>query len=108
METSERIAHVGSPHRLVLGAAFLLVAGIFLYPFQTTIVPQWSLRVVDDTGIAVRDIKVTEHWQHYLLESEGHDDIKTTVEDGHVSFPERTIRASLLRRALAMIVELTR
>jgi len=48
-------------------------------------------------------INVTEHWQHYLLESSGNEDVRQTEAQGRVSFPDRAIRASLLRRLLATI-----
>lgn len=64
--------------------------------------------MVDESGRAVRGIKVTEHWQHYLLESSGHEEVRQAGDDGRVSFPERAIRASLLGRFLATIVRLTK
>ena len=67
------------------------------------IVPRWQLRVVDDTGAPVRDIKVTEHWQHYLVESEGHEEVLRTDEGGRVDFPERTVRASFASRAMGKV-----
>jgi len=70
---------------------------------ETTTVPHWNLRVVDDAGAAVREINVTEHWQNYLLESEGHEEAQTTNQDGLVSFGARSIRASVLRRLFARI-----
>ena len=83
---------------LFAGAAVLLLA-LFLYPFKTTIVPRWRLNVVDETRVlGVPDIRVTEHWQHYLLESEGHEEMQKTNQNGLVDFPTRTIRASLASR----------
>jgi hypothetical protein len=88
---------------------FLLVSLVLLfYPFQTTIVPEWSLRVVDEEGGAVRDVNVTEHWQHFLLESSSHEDVRRVTENGAVSFPERTIRASLVSRGIATIGRIKR
>jgi hypothetical protein len=46
----------------------------------------------------VRQIKVTEHWQHYLVESEGHEEVRQTDESGRVDFPERSVRASVASR----------
>jgi hypothetical protein len=86
---------------VIIAAALLFVA--FLYPFETTIVPQWTLRVIDDTGTPVREINVTEHWQNYLLESAGHEEVQTTNPDGSVTFGARTIRASMLRRLFSRI-----
>ena len=98
MPLSKKIFDLGLRFRYALTVvAALLVLGL-LYPFQTTIVPNWHLLVLDDAGSPVQEINVTEHWRHYLLEAEGHEEIKRPESDGRVTFPERTIRASLLRR----------
>ena len=89
---------------IIAAAALLLV--IILYPFETTIVPQWTLRVIDDAGASVREINVTEHWQNYLLESAGNEEVRTTNPDGLVTFGARTIRASVLRRFFARVTNL--
>ena len=39
-------------------------------------------------------------WQHYSLESRGHEQDLRTDDGGRVTFPRRTIRASILRRVL--------
>ena len=97
------ITQLGPRWRKALGLVSLVLLLILLYPFKTTTVPEWNLRVLHDGGAAVRGIKVTEHWQHYLLEASGHEDPRTTNEEGRVGFPARSIRASLLRRLLARI-----
>lgn len=89
--------------RIIVIAASVLILVIFLYPFQTTTVPQWNLRIVDDAGAPVREINVTEHWQNYLLETGGHEEAQTTNQDGLVSFGERGIRASIAGRLFARI-----
>jgi hypothetical protein len=89
---------------LVVASALLLVA--LLYPFETTIVPQWTLRVIDEAGTPIREINVTEHWQNYLLESAGHEEVQITNPDGSVTFGARAIRASVLRRSFARITNL--
>jgi hypothetical protein len=68
--------------------------------------PEWNLRVVDDAGAPVHEINVTEHWQDYMLETEGHEEVRTTDRDGRVSFGRRNFRASLTRRLLARISKL--
>ena len=87
--------------RIVVVLALAVVLVTFLYPFETTTVPQWNLRIVDDAGAPVREINVTEHWQNYLLENSGHEEAQTTNQDGLVSFGARTIRASIARRLLS-------
>ena len=92
--------------RRSLSFAAALVVSVLLpifYPFQTTIVPEWNLKVVDEEGATVRDVNVTEHWQHFLLEKAAHEDVRRVGETGIVSFPVRSIRASLLQRGLATI-----
>jgi hypothetical protein len=93
----------GYRSRIAFTAALVLFLVTFLYPFKTTIVPRWNLRVVDDAGAPVREINVTEHWQHYPLESFGHEEAQTTNQNGLVSFGLRSIRASLARRLIAWI-----
>ncbi|MGH9870976.1 MAG: hypothetical protein ACRD9S_00645 [Pyrinomonadaceae bacterium] len=89
--------------RIVVIAASVVFLVVLLYPFETTTVPQWNLRIVDDAGAPVREINVTEHWQNYLLESGGHEEAQTTNQDGLVSFAVRNIRASLVSRLFARI-----
>jgi len=89
--------------RIVVVASTAVLVVIFLYPFQTTTLPPWNIRVVDDAGAPVSEINVTEHWQNYLLESTGHEEPQTTDQDGRVSFGDRSIRASLTRRLIARI-----
>ena len=107
MKVHERIAELRKRYRILLWPLVLLLV-ITLYPFKTTIVPEWGLRVVDDSYAAVPAIKVTEHWQHYLFDAEAQEDVRTTREDGRVSFPARTMRASLLHRAFATVVKVSR
>jgi len=103
MQLSKRIAKLSARVKFALGLVLLVLLLVLIYPFQTTIVPHWRFLVVNDHGIPVRAMNVTEHWRHYMLESEGHEEISRTEDDGQVNFPARTIRASLLRRMAARI-----
>jgi hypothetical protein len=94
--------------RMILTVVSLLLLFAFLYPSKTTTLPEWKLRVVDDAGEPVAEVNVTEHWQHYLLESAGHEEAQTTNRDGRVSFDLRSIRASLAGRLLARIGKIAR
>ena len=78
--------------------ALLLLAVVMLMPYQTTVVPEWRIRVVDRDGAPVVGEPVREIWQHYSLEGDGHEEERLTDENGYVVFPERTIWASPLRR----------
>ena len=96
----QRVLDLKRPVKVALLTVLVLVLVLLIYPFQTITVPEWSFRVVDDSDVPVSGINVTEHWQHYLIENEGHEDLKTTDAAGAVSFPERTVRASVSTRAI--------
>jgi hypothetical protein len=87
--------------RIAIIVALVLFLGLLIYPFKSTTVPQWNLRVLDDEGAPVREINVTEHWQHYPLDAEAHQELQRPNQDGFVSFNLRSTRASLVRRLYA-------
>ena len=89
--------------RIAITIVLLVLAVILLYPFETTTVPQWNVRVVDDAGAPVREINLTEHWQHYPFDSSGHEEVKRPNQDGLVKFELRSFRASLTRRFFARL-----
>lgn len=76
-----------------LGCAAL----ILLFPFKITVVPEWRVRVLDDTGKPFAKVKVVQIWNHHSLDVVGHDE-QWTDDNGYVLFPERTTRAGLLYR----------
>lgn len=98
MQIVQRVLDLKRSIKVALISVLVLILVVLFFPFQTTTVPAWSFRVVDDSELPVAGINVTEHWQHYLIESEGHEELKVTAPDGSVSFPERTVRASLVWR----------
>jgi hypothetical protein len=103
MSRLDWIPQIGLRLRRSLAGLLLLLLVFLVFPFKTTIVPTWTLRVIDESGTPVPGINVTEHWQHYLLESSGHEDVRQTEAQGRVSFPDRAITASLFRRLLTTI-----
>jgi hypothetical protein len=95
---TRRVLDLERPYKIALGSIVLALLLVLIFPFKSITAPAWSLKVVDNSNQVVPAINVTEHWQHYLLESEGHEEMQVTASDGTVEFPERTIRASLIRR----------
>jgi len=94
--------------RKICVGILVLATTLVLYPFQTETAPEWTLRVVDNFGSSVAGINVTQHWQHYLLESEAHEEFQKSDAEGRVSFPERNIRASIARRTISLLARLVR
>jgi hypothetical protein len=80
---------------------FILVLPLLAlaYPFETTVVPEWKIRVVDEIGNPFVGARVVQQWDHYSLGIGGGEE-KWADEDGYVVFPKRTARSSLLYRIL--------
>lgn len=85
---------------LLLGAVALL----FVCPFQTTVVPQWTVRLVNESGTPVGGLEVSERWRHYSVESADHEETLRTNADGYVAFSRRSVRASLLARTIGAML----
>jgi len=81
--------------RLGLAILIVLLAVGLLYPLETTVVPEWRARVVDEAGNPLTGVQVSEQWQHYSIETEGHEAESRTDDNGYVVFPRRAISANL-------------
>ncbi len=86
----------------------LLLAIGLLYPFQSTVVTPKSVLVVTDDWKPIEGVRLRQIWQHYSLESVGHEQDLRTNEAGRAMFPRRTIRASILRRIVHPIWNILR
>jgi hypothetical protein len=91
-----------SKRAVSLVSVFLLL--LLFYPFQTTVVPQWRIGVVDDSGNAVKGVGVKQGWRHHSAEIRRHEETFVTDQEGYVTFPRRTVRAGLLIRAVGQMI----
>jgi|SRR5215813_7749250 len=98
----------GLPSRVqkAIGGLCLLILGTLIYPFESTVVPTWKLHVIDNRGVSISGIRVTQHWQHNSLETQGHEEMQLTDVEGIVMFAPRLIRANLISRGLATPLKL--
>lgn len=78
----------------------LIPGVVFVYPFESTVVPSQTALVVTEEWRPVQGVVVRQSWQHYSFESEGHEEDLRTDAHGRVTFARRTIRASVVRRML--------
>ncbi len=85
------------------GVLLVCVAFALFYPIKVTVVPVWTIQVVDPSGRPVSNMPVGQDWRHYSIEQESHWDELITNENGYVTFPERVLRASLFRRLIATV-----
>lgn len=96
---------VGMAIKVRLAAGLLLLLGVAI-PVPMSIVPTWSLQLVDIAGVPQANIQTTETWQHPLLQLETGEEIRRSDAQGRVVFAERSAWSNgllLLYRALAQI-----
>ena len=87
--------------------AILCFIALIIYPFESNVLSVWKLQVVDVNENVCRNMLVTQDWGHYSLYPDnggGGLDKRFTDMNGYVEFPERKIRASLLRRGVMPII----
>lgn len=91
--------------RIVVAAIGIFIAAA-LYPFESSVVPVWTIQVLDVEGKPCASMSLLQSWGHYSLFLTGGTDMEyaLTDVDGVVVFPERTIRASGIRRIVMPFV----
>jgi hypothetical protein len=87
---------------LVVGAAALVLAAV-LYPAQVTVVPPYTVRVLDADGLPFRGIRVKQSWQEFSVQSGWRDDALTANGEGYARFPARHVRASVSKKVIGCI-----
>jgi hypothetical protein len=95
-----------SKRRYLIYAISCLTVTLLIYPFESTVVPPWKLQVVDVGGNVCSNMRVTQDWGHYSLYLDGWlgSDDRFTDANGYVEFPERTVRAGILRRIVVPVI----
>jgi len=89
-----------------LATAVIGVLVVLAYPYETTVVPEQRALFVTNDMHPIKDALIRQSWQHYSLESEGHEEDLPTDSHGRVTFPKRTIRAPLIWRALSPLADI--
>lgn len=82
----------------ILIAAGILALVLFV-PFETTVAPEWKIRVVDESGKPVPAVPISEVWNHNVI-TEGGEETIVSNSEGYVTFPRRSIKANLTKRAV--------
>lgn len=90
--------------KAILVVLLAIVSVVALYPLKTTVVPEWRVRIVDESGAPLKSTAVREVWQHYDIESKGHRQDFITDNQGYVTFPERTVRGALAVRVIRRMI----
>lgn len=88
---------------LIYVACILLCLFAALIPVRSLQAPKWDVEVVDKSGNPVSGISVRESYQNYSAELTGHEETGITEVNGQVHFDAKVLRASLLKRFVAVI-----
>jgi hypothetical protein len=84
----------------------LLIAGLLVvlfYPETLIVVPAYHVKLVDRSGKPFANTGVSELWQQTSLQRMEMLNQVMTNAQGEVLLPERTVRASLLRRMIGCL-----
>ena len=76
---------------------------VLVYPFESSVAPAWTVQVVDKAGNPLANTAVTQTWHDNSAEWDDHKEEFRTDSNGYVSFPARTIRASVAKRAVVTV-----
>lgn len=90
---------------------WLLIAGllaVLLYPERLTVVPAYQVKLVDQFGSPLANTGVSELWQQTSSQRQELLEQVMTNAQGEVQLPERTVRASLIRRMIGCFAYLGR
>jgi hypothetical protein len=82
----------------VLVASLALVAALLFCPWETVVVQEWKMQILDESGHAIKGMPLREMWCDPAVESLDHTADLTTDADGFVVFPRRMVKANTLWR----------
>jgi len=92
---------------LIIVSIFLIA--LFVPVMPVNVVPEWTLRLVDESGQSVPNARIDQSWKEYSLEffRFGHiDESLSSDGNGFVTFPARNIRVSVIQIIVAKIVDI--
>jgi hypothetical protein len=91
-------------YRPLIDVVFIfLCLFVSLIPVRSLQAPKWDVEVVDKSGNPASGVSVRESYQNYSAELTGHEETEVTDVNGHVHFDAKILRASPLKRFVAVI-----
>lgn len=95
-----------SVSKFAIAIVLLVLGGVLFAPFRTVLVPEWKVRVVDETGKPYIGQKVRQFCNNYTLDVNlciDQSAAQFTDEDGYLVFPERNYSLSMAYTAFATL-----
>ena len=90
--------------RVALATIAVLVA-VALYPRQVVVAPTVDLLVRDETGQPAAGVLVKQEWGYQAPSSSSHAATLRSDSTGHVRFPERAVRISVIQNLVAAALD---
>jgi hypothetical protein len=91
-------------YRSLIYVVFILLCSfVSLIPVRSLQAPKWDVQVFDKSGNPASGVSVRESYQNYSAELTGHEETGVTDVNGPVHFDAKTLRASPLKRFVAVI-----
>lgn len=87
--------------KLVIVLFVLLVAASI--PYATLATPDWTVTVIDTTGVPVQGTLVREIYRNYSEDSQDHILDQTSDADGLAHFPSQVTHGSWIRRVFETV-----
>jgi hypothetical protein len=69
-----------------------------VYPFETTIIEEWKLRVIDEQGKPATGVPISEYWDNDRIGVPQQSEMLVSDSAGYIIFPKRMVRISLSKR----------
>jgi hypothetical protein len=91
---------------LVVAAFVAGVIALLFYPFETTVVREWKLQVVDEAGHSVQGVPVSESWSDYTIGADEQSEVRLSDNEGYVVFPQRVIKRNLVKRLVGKTINI--
>ncbi len=86
----------------------VIVVAIFIWLpiIPVDVVPEVTLKVINENNQLMTGIKIVQGWQHWTFESEDHRDEKTSDANGSVTFSEKSIKVSVFKFLFWRLMEI--
>jgi hypothetical protein len=94
------------PKSLILIVVFLIA--LFVPVIPVNVVPEWELRLIDESGQPVPNVRVEQWWKDYSLEFwrwPHSEESMPSNEEGVIRLPARNILVSISQIIAAKIVD---
>ena len=78
--------------------ALIALVVLAVYLFETLIVEEWKVRVIDEQGKPATGVPISEYWDNDRIGVPQQSEVLVSDNTGYIVFPKRMVRISLAKR----------